>query len=58
MASDGKWYPPESLPSVQPTVGREPSERYAGFWLRFWAWLLAAVIISTSPGCRGRPCGW
>ena len=51
LASDGKWYPPESHPSVRSGGGEVPADvRYAGFWLRVWATLIDAVITTIALG--------
>ncbi len=46
VASDGKWYPPETHPSARLETELEPASQYAGFWIRFVAWLVDAVIVS------------
>lgn len=51
QASDGKWYPPESHPSV---TGAQPvgdgRVEYAGFWRRFAAVLIDWIILSVAQG--------
>ena len=51
LASDGKWYPPESHPSATASVdASEGGTRYAGFWLRFWAFLIDVAILAIATG--------
>ena len=48
LASDGKWYPPESHPSVldqDPAAAIAPATGYAGFWLRAGAAVLDVIIV-------------
>lgn len=51
QASDGKWYPPESHPSV---IGVQPAGdrgvEYAGFWRRFGAILIDSIILTVVQG--------
>lgn len=46
LASDGKWYPPESHPDARAAAAQETGVRYAGFWLRAWAWIIDAIVVS------------
>ena len=48
MASDGKWYPPESAPatSVPPPAPEQPKKP---LYKRVWFWLLLVVVL----GCGG-----
>ena len=50
LASDGNWYPPESHPSAMPDDAHAPRARYAGFWMRVWAWIIDAIIMSIGLG--------
>ena len=50
LASDGKWYPPESHPAAASDTAQPTGVRYAGFWLRFWAWVIDAIIVSVGVG--------
>lgn len=50
LASDGKWYPPESHPSVRAESAAPRGVRYAGFWLRVWAFLIDGIIVSIGVG--------
>ena len=45
LASDARWYPPESHPSVSKGAARPSDSLYAGFWLRAGAWLIDGVIF-------------
>ena len=49
QASDGKWYPPESHPSV--TAAQPAGDmrvEYAGFWRRFAAIIIDWIILSVA----------
>ena len=53
LASDGKWYPPESHPSARGETESGPTGqrvRYAGFWLRVWAFIIDGILISIATG--------
>lgn len=50
LASDGKWYPPESHPSAMERSAGETSVRYAGFWIRFVAFVIDAIILNIAFG--------
>lgn len=50
LASDGRWYPPESHPSVADRSDLAKGVTYAGFWLRFVAWLIDLIILSIGTG--------
>ena len=53
MASDGKWYPPESHPDVRRQPPPPSAQTYAGFWLRVWATLIDGVILNVATGIVG-----
>ncbi len=50
LASDGKWYAPESHPSAVTATAPPTSGSYAGFWLRVWAVLIDAIIVAIGAG--------
>ena len=50
LASDGKWYPPESHPSAHPAPPISSHVTYAGFWLRVWAVLIDGLIVTVVMG--------
>ena len=53
LASDGKWYPPESHPNALSAQRPRPGMEYGGFWLRVWSVLIDSVIIFTVSGLLG-----
>jgi uncharacterized RDD family membrane protein YckC len=48
LASDGKWYPPESHPSAIAAGGAGPVRIYGGFWMRVGAWIIDVIILSVA----------
>lgn len=48
LASDGKWYPPESHPSAVAGTAPPAGIGYAGFWLRVWAAIIHSIIVSVA----------
>ncbi len=47
LASDGKWYPPESHPSRAGAGDHAaPPAEYAGFWRRLAAVIIDSIIVS------------
>ena len=47
LASDGKWYPPESHPEALTGfgVGARPTQVYAGFWMRAGAIVIDIILV-------------
>ena len=46
VASDGKWYPPESHPEALNGSGARPTQVYAGFWMRAGAIIIDVILLS------------
>jgi hypothetical protein len=49
MASDAKWYPPETHPSFQPALGHQPHRPQLRFFLLSLV-IMAAVALTTYVG--------
>ena len=58
LASDGKWYPPESVPAPPPPPlptplhEAQPQNGESGWWKRNWKWAVGLSIALSNAGAQ------